>query len=61
MRTGNVFGDNAKSRQSAAQLLDGRCVAVDGSRFKAVNHREKNFTEDRLTRRMAAIKDTIGR
>ena len=25
-------------------LLDAGCVAIDGSKFKAVNHREKNFT-----------------
>lgn len=45
----------------SAHLLDGCCVAVDGSKFKGVNHREKNFTQDRLARRMAAIEDTIGR
>src|SRR5436190_17099320 len=42
-------------------LLDGNAVAIDGSKFKAVNHREKNFTKDRLAKRMAAIDSTIER
>ncbi len=42
-------------------LLDGGVVAIDGSKFKAVNHREKNFTHNRLKRRMAAIEKTIER
>ena len=42
-------------------LLDGAAVAIDGSKFKAVNHREKNFTQDRLARRIAAIEATIDR
>jgi len=42
-------------------LLDTGSVAIDGSKFKAVNHREKNFTQDRLARRMAAIEGTIDR
>ena len=42
-------------------LLDVASVAIDGSKFKAVNHREKNFTQDRLARRMAAVEGTIDR
>jgi transposase len=42
-------------------LLDGNAVAIDGSKFKAVNHREKNFTKDRLASRIAAIESTIER
>ncbi len=42
-------------------LLDTASVAIDGSKFKAVNHREKNFTQDRLARRMAAIEGSIDR
>jgi transposase len=42
-------------------LLDVASVAIDGSKFKAVNHREKNFTHDRLARRMAAVEGTIDR
>src|SRR5262245_10797155 len=42
-------------------LLDEARVAIDGSKFKAVNNREKNFTHDRLKRRIAAIEETIDR
>jgi transposase len=42
-------------------LLDGNAVAIDGSKFKAVNQREKNFTKDRLAKRIAAIESTIDR
>ena len=42
-------------------LLDGNAVAIDGSKFKAVNHREKNFTKGRLAKRIAAIESTIDR
>lgn len=42
-------------------LLDAASVAIDGSKFKAVNHREKNFTQARLARRMTAIEGTIDR
>jgi hypothetical protein len=37
-------------------LLDEPRVAIDGSKFKAVNHRERNFTHDRLKRRIAAAR-----
>jgi hypothetical protein len=42
-------------------LLDDARIAIDGSKFKAVNHREKNFTHDRLKRRIAAIDESITR
>jgi transposase len=42
-------------------LLDGARVAIDGSKFKAVNNREKNFTHERLQRRIAAIDEGIAR
>jgi len=42
-------------------LLDETRVAIDGSKFKAVNNREKNFTHERLQRRMAAIDEGIVR
>lgn len=42
-------------------LLDAGRVAIDGSKFKALNHREKNFTQNRLKRRMASIDKTIER
>jgi hypothetical protein len=31
--------------------------AIDGSKFKAVNNREKNFTHDRLAKRMQSIEE----
>jgi hypothetical protein len=42
-------------------LLDEARVAIDGSKFKAVNNREKNFTHARLKRRIAAIDEAIDR
>src|SRR5262249_32937317 len=42
-------------------LLDGNAVAIDASQFKAVDHREKNFTKERLAKRIAAIESTIDR
>ena len=41
-------------------LGEGR-VAIDGSKFKAVNNREKNFTHERLKRRLTAIDEGIAR
>jgi transposase len=42
-------------------LLDEAKVAIDGSKFKAVNNREKNFTHDRLKKRMQSIEEAVGR
>jgi transposase len=42
-------------------LLDEAKVAIDGSKFKAVNNREKNFTHDRLKKRMQSLEDAVGR
>jgi transposase len=36
-------------------------VAIDGSKFKAVNNRDKNFTAGKMKRRMAAINESIER
>src|SRR6266516_238054 len=36
-------------------------VAIDGSKFKAVNHRDKNFTRAKLERRMAQIEESVAR
>ena len=38
-------------------LLDEGLVVIDGSKFKAVNNSEKNFTHDRLKKRMQSIED----
>ena len=42
-------------------LLDEARVAIDGSKFKAVNNREKNFTHERLQKRIASIDEGIAR
>jgi transposase len=36
-------------------------VAIDGSKFKAVNHRDRNFTSAKLERRMKDIESSIQR
>ena len=40
-------------------LLTEACVAIDGSKFKAVNNRDKNFTRAKMDRRMAQIKESV--
>ena len=34
-------------------------VAIDGSKFKAVNHRDRNFTSGKMATRMALIEQSI--
>jgi len=36
-------------------------VAIDGSKFKAVNTRDKNFTRGKVKRRMDQIEESVGR
>src|SRR6202790_2305832 len=36
-------------------------VAIDGSKFKAVNNRDKNFTRAKMGRRMAQIEESVAR
>jgi transposase len=36
-------------------------VAIDGSKFKAVNNRDRNFTHAKMQRRMAQIEDSVER
>jgi transposase len=42
-------------------LLAEASVAIDGSKFKAVNTRDKNFTKGKMKRRMAQIEESVGR
>ncbi len=42
-------------------LLTEASVAIDGSKFKAVNNRDKNFTRAKMERRMAQIEESIAR
>jgi len=40
-------------------LLAAASVAVDGSKFKAVNNRDRNFTQAKMQRRMAQIETSV--
>jgi transposase len=42
-------------------LLSEASVAIDGSKFKAVNNRDRNFTANKMKRRMAQIEESIAR
>jgi len=42
-------------------LLTHASVAIDGSKFKAVNNRDRNFTEAKMKRRMVQIVDSVAR
>src|SRR5258705_2261424 len=42
-------------------LLSAASVAIDGSKFKAVNARDKNFTEAKKKRRLERIDESIAR
>ena len=40
-------------------LLNGARVAIDGSKFKAVNTRDKNFTRGKVERRRTQLEDSV--
>ncbi len=42
-------------------LFEGATVAIDGSKFKAVNNRDKNFTERKLKARMQQLDESVER
>lgn len=42
-------------------LFEENLVAIDGSKFKAVNNRDRNFTSAKLQRRMEEIESSINR
>ena len=42
-------------------VLKGDCVAIDGSKFKAVNNRDKNFTKGKIASRIAHLEASIDR
>jgi Transposase DDE domain len=46
---------------SIVVLCSQAVVAIDGSKFKAVNNRDKNFTSAKMQRRMAQIEESIER
>jgi hypothetical protein len=41
--------------------LKGDCVAIDGSKFKAVNNRDKNFTQGKIAGRLAHLAADVER
>ena len=45
----------------AMGLLTEASVAIDGSKFKAVNNRDRNFTRAKMDRRMAQIEESVAR
>src|SRR5438094_9989432 len=42
-------------------LLSKASVAIDGSKFKAVNNRDKNFTQGKIQRRQKQIEESVAR
>jgi transposase len=42
-------------------LLTNASVAIDGSKFKAVNNRDKNFTRAKVERRRAQLEESVAR
>ena len=42
-------------------LLTNARVAIDGSKFKAVNNRDKNFTRGKVERRRAQLEESVAR
>jgi uncharacterized protein YceH (UPF0502 family) len=43
------------------KLFSEAIVAIDGSKFKAVNNRDKNFTERKLQARMQQLEESVAR
>ncbi|MBL3554685.1 IS1182 family transposase, partial [Rhodovulum sulfidophilum] len=42
-------------------VLKGDCVAIDGSKFKAVNNRDRNFTKNKIASRLAHLETDVER
>ena len=63
--------DNGKAIRGVCSQFVGVCrklnlfsqaiVAIDGSKFKAVNNRDKNFTTGKVKRRMEQIEESVAR
>ena len=45
----------------ALDLFGGASLVIDGSKFKAVNNRDRNFTRAKMDRRMAQIEESVAR
>jgi transposase len=67
----NFRKDNGKAIRSVCSqfvllcrklnLFTQEVVAIDGSKFKAVNNRDKNFTREKMKRRLQQIEESIER
>jgi hypothetical protein len=57
--TTNVSLDVSYQRMRAVSRA--RDSAIDGSKFKAANNRDKNFTRGKMERRPAQIEESVGR
>jgi transposase len=65
----NFRKDNGKAIRNASRefvmlckkldLFSDALVTIDGSKFKAVNNRDRNFTKDKIQRRMKEIETSI--
>jgi transposase len=63
--------DNGRALRQVCTRFVGLCrtmglfaeasVAIDGSKFKAVNNRDRNFTRAKMERRLAQIEESVGR
>jgi hypothetical protein len=45
----------------ALDLFGDASIVIDGSKFKAVNNRDRNFTRAKMDRRMAQIEESVAR
>ena len=57
----SVQSDGASAICRRLNLFCEAIVAIDGSKFKAVNNRDKNFTDNKLKKRMAQLEESISR
>jgi transposase len=53
--------DDYVAENNPVRVVDVFVVAIDGSKFKAVNSSDRNFTDAKLKRRMAEIEANISR
>ena len=56
-RVGALFVDLCRR----VGVLKGNCVAIDGSKFKAVNNRDRNFTKGKIASRLAHLEASVER
>src|SRR5512132_62603 len=52
---------DVEDRNLISRLLATASVAIDGSKFKAVNNRDKNFTRAKVERRRAQLEESVAR